>query len=37
MSLYPIFDRLLNSDPVTLEPLPFLATSWEFTDPMTLT
>jgi ABC-type transport system substrate-binding protein len=36
VSLYPIFDRLLNSDPVTLEPQPFLATSFEFTDPLTL-
>jgi peptide/nickel transport system substrate-binding protein len=36
VSLYPIFDRLLRSDPKTLEPLPFLATSWEFTDPTTL-
>ncbi len=37
VSLYPIYDRLLGSDPVTLEPIPFLATSWEFTDPQTLT
>ncbi|HEU4840261.1 MAG TPA: ABC transporter substrate-binding protein, partial [Ilumatobacteraceae bacterium] len=36
VSLYPIFDRLLNSNPETLEPEPFLATSWEFTDPQTL-
>ena len=35
-SLYPIFDRLLNSDPVTLEPQPFLAKIFEFTDPQTL-
>ena len=34
--LYPIFDRLLDSDPETLEPLPFLATSWDFPDPQTL-
>ena len=37
VSLYPIYDRLLDSDPETLEPLPFLATSWDFTDPQTLT
>jgi len=36
VSLYPIFDRLLASDPETLEPEPFLATSFEFTDPLTL-
>jgi peptide/nickel transport system substrate-binding protein len=36
VSLYPIFDRLLASDPETLEPQPFLATSFEFTDPLTL-
>ena len=37
VSLYPIYDRLLDSDPETLEPLPFLATSWDFPDPQTLT
>jgi ABC-type transport system substrate-binding protein len=36
VSLYPIFDRLLNSDPVTLEPVPFLAKTFDFTDPTTL-
>ena len=36
VSLYPIFDRLLASDPETLEPVPFLATEWEFTDELTL-
>ena len=36
MSLYPIFDRLVNFDPDTLEPLPGLATSWEYSDPKTL-
>ena len=36
MSLYPIFDRLVNFDPATLEPQPGLATSWEYPDPQTL-
>jgi ABC-type transport system substrate-binding protein len=36
VSLYPIFDRLLNADPKTLAPQPFLAKGWKFTDPKTL-
>ena len=36
VSLYPVFDRLLTSDPETLEPQPFLAKTFEFTDPLTL-
>lgn len=36
MSLYPIFDRLVNFDPKTLEPQPGLATAWKFPDPKTL-
>ena len=36
VSLYPIYDRLLGSDPTTLEPIPGLASAFEFTDPMTL-
>lgn len=36
VSLYPIFDRLLNADPETLAPQPSLAKAWEFTDPQTL-
>lgn len=36
MSLYPIFDRLINFNPETLEPEPGLATAWKYTDPKTL-
>ena len=36
MSLYPMFDRLVNFDPETLEPTPGLATSWDQPDPQTL-
>ncbi len=36
VSLYPLFDRLVNFEPETLEPLPGLATSWDFPDPQTL-
>jgi ABC-type transport system substrate-binding protein len=36
MSLYPMFDRLLNFEPETLEPTPGLATAWEQPDPETL-
>ncbi len=34
--LYPMFDTLVNFVPETLEALPGLATSWEFTDDTTL-
>lgn len=37
MSLYPIYDRLINFDPETLAPAPGLATSWEYTEPQVLT
>jgi len=36
MSLYPMYDRLVNFDPDTLEPLPGLATEWDQPDPQTL-
>ncbi len=36
MSLYPIYDRLVNFDPETLKPEPGLAVSWRFSDPKTL-
>lgn len=36
MSLYPIFDRLVNFDPETLAPQPGLATAWDYPDPKTL-
>ena len=36
MSLYPLYDRLLNFEPETLEPIPGLATSWDQPDPQTL-
>ena len=36
MSLYPIYDRLVNFDPETLEPQPGLATAWDYPDPQTL-
>jgi ABC-type transport system substrate-binding protein len=36
MLLYPLYDRLLNFEPATLEPIPGLATSWEQPDPETL-
>ncbi|MDF6046122.1 ABC transporter substrate-binding protein [Streptomyces sp. JH14] len=36
MSLYPIYDRLVNFDAKTLKPEPGLATSWKFSDPKTL-
>ena len=35
-SLYPMFDRLVNFEPETLEPLPGLATAWDYPDPQTL-
>lgn len=34
--IYPIFDTLVNWTFDTLEPIPGLAESWEFTDPTTL-
>lgn len=37
MSLYPIYDRLINFDPETLAPSPGLATAWEYTEPQVLT
>jgi len=37
MSLYPIFDRLINFDPATLAPSPGLATAWAYTAPDVLT
>jgi peptide/nickel transport system substrate-binding protein len=36
MSLYPLYDRLLNFEPESLEPAPGLATSWDQPDPQTL-
>lgn len=36
VSLYPMYDRLVNFNPETLEPVPGLATSWESPDPKTL-
>jgi ABC-type transport system substrate-binding protein len=36
MLLYPLYDRLLNFEPATLEARPGLATSWEQPDPQTL-
>jgi len=36
MSLYPMYDRLLNFDPETLEARPGLATAWDQPDPQTL-
>ena len=36
MSLYPMYDRLVNFDPETLEATPGLATSWDQPDPQTL-
>ena len=36
MSLYPLYDRLLNFDPETLEATPGLAASWDQPDPQTL-
>lgn len=36
MSLYPIYDRLVNFDPKTLAPEPGLATSWKYTQRKTL-
>jgi ABC-type transport system substrate-binding protein len=35
-SLYPLYDRLVNFTPDSIEPLPGLATSWSFPDPKTL-
>jgi peptide/nickel transport system permease protein/peptide/nickel transport system substrate-binding protein len=37
MSLYPIYDRLINFDPETMAPAPGLAASWEYTEPQVLT
>ncbi|MBN9063761.1 MAG: hypothetical protein J0H41_15110 [Rhizobiales bacterium] len=37
MSLYPIYDRLINFDPQTLAPAPGLATAWEYAQPDVLT
>lgn len=34
--LYPVYDTLISFDPETTEPVPGLATSWEYTDPHTL-
>ena len=36
MSLYPMYDRLLNFDPETLEPRPGLVAEWDQPDPQTL-
>ena len=36
MSLYPMYDRLVNFDPETLEATPGLATAWDQPDPQTL-
>jgi peptide/nickel transport system substrate-binding protein len=36
MSLYPLFDRLLNFDPETLQATPGLAAAWDQPDPQTL-
>src|SRR3954447_21897394 len=36
VSLYPIYDRLINLDPAALTPQPGLATAWKYTDPKTL-
>lgn len=36
VSLYPIYDRLVNLDPTALTPLPGLATAWKYADPRTL-
>jgi peptide/nickel transport system substrate-binding protein len=36
LSLYPLYDRLVNFEPTTLDALPGLATSWEQPDPQTL-
>ncbi|MGY6499904.1 MAG: ABC transporter substrate-binding protein [Acidimicrobiales bacterium] len=35
--LYPMFDRLVHFEPETMSPIPGLAESWSFTDPLTLT
>lgn len=37
MSLYPLYDRLINFDPETLAPAPGLATAWTYTEPQVLT
>jgi peptide/nickel transport system substrate-binding protein len=37
MSLYPMYDRLVNFDPATLQPQPGLATKWDFPDPLSMT
>lgn len=34
--LYPMFDRLIDFDPSTMEPMPMLAESWEYVDDQTL-
>jgi len=36
MSLYPLYDRLLNFEPETLEPRPGLVAEWNQPDPQTL-
>jgi peptide/nickel transport system permease protein/peptide/nickel transport system substrate-binding protein len=36
LSLYPLYDRLVNFEPTTLEAQPGLATSWDQPDPQTL-
>jgi peptide/nickel transport system substrate-binding protein len=36
MALYPIYDRLINFNPKTLDPEPGLATAWHYTSPTTL-
>jgi peptide/nickel transport system permease protein/peptide/nickel transport system substrate-binding protein len=36
MSLYPLYDRLVNFEPSTLEPMPGLATAWSQADAQTL-
>ncbi|MBV9604099.1 MAG: hypothetical protein JO027_03270 [Solirubrobacterales bacterium] len=36
MALYPIYDRLIDFNPRTLDPEPGLATAWRYTSPTTL-
>lgn len=37
MSLYPMYDRLINFEPKTLAPAPGLAKAWKYTQPDVLT
>ncbi|GAA4510781.1 ABC transporter substrate-binding protein [Brevibacterium yomogidense] len=34
--LYPVYDTLIDFEPETTEPIPGLATSWDYTDSLTL-